>query len=409
MTTSNHKNNRSLPAGSTAGFTIIESLIAITILVLAVIGTTSAIQTGISSYIFSKDQIVAFYLAQEGFEQIRNIRDENRLEDESWLTGLAGDPSEPCNFGKACTVDPVQSNTAIECDGGVCPVLQQDSNTGFFGYNSDPDWNDTIFTRKIMLTEVSPTEISVEVTVDWSKGLVDRQFKARENLLNWQNSGPYVPPPPPSPPPTFVRSVGDGDTSFGFNIGSPSTNRLVVIIADDESTGNNLNNITVDGKGCTLITRADNSSGLGNHSEMWYCDEDNLGSSSGEVNISASGGDSGWAVHAILYVNVSQSGPTDFGLDNTSVDPTDTVTVTGIDVPARGLVVAGWANGYGGLTINSQTSPLVTRQNGPDPGSADLFSSSGVEATSQTNKTYSVTWSLIPNRSTGIVASWAPL
>ena len=66
------------------GFTIVESLVAISILVLAITGATSAIQTGISSYIFSKDQIIAFYLAQEGFEQIRNIRDENGLKKISW-------------------------------------------------------------------------------------------------------------------------------------------------------------------------------------------------------------------------------------------------------------------------------------------------------------------------------------
>ena len=56
------------------GFTIIESLVAISILVVVITGTLTAIQTGLSSYIFSKDQIIAFYLAQEGFEQIRNIR-----------------------------------------------------------------------------------------------------------------------------------------------------------------------------------------------------------------------------------------------------------------------------------------------------------------------------------------------
>ena len=59
------------------GFTIVESLVAIIILVLAITGATAVVQTSLSSYIFSKDQIVSFYLAQEAFEQIRNLRDEN--------------------------------------------------------------------------------------------------------------------------------------------------------------------------------------------------------------------------------------------------------------------------------------------------------------------------------------------
>jgi len=167
------------------GFTIIESLISITILVLAITGAVSAMRIGILSYTFSKDQVVAFYLAQEGFEQIRNIRDENGLKNIHWLTGISYLSSDPCYFGKACTVDPVASSLPIACSSpGNCPVLRQNQSTGFFGYDSS--WTPTIFKRQIILTSINSNEISVVVTVDWSKGLITRQFRARENLLDWQ-------------------------------------------------------------------------------------------------------------------------------------------------------------------------------------------------------------------------------
>lgn len=168
------------------GFTIIESLVAISILVLVITGVTSAIQTGISSYIFSKDQIVAFHLAQEGFEQIRNIRDENRLNNRNWLSGITQSSDDPCYFGSACTVDPVQSSVAIRCASGPgnCPALRQDASTGFFSY--DAAWPVSVFTREITLSSVDADEVAVTVMVNWSKGSVARQFKARENLLNWQ-------------------------------------------------------------------------------------------------------------------------------------------------------------------------------------------------------------------------------
>lgn len=170
------KNNR--------GFTIVESLVAILILTLVVTGALNAVQTGISSYIFSKDQIIAFYLAQEGFEQIRNLRDENALNQRPWLTGISTDANDPCFFGNACTVDPVNSAVPIKCGlPGTCPVLRQDTNTGFFGY--DPLWSATIFKREIVLTMINENEVSMLVTVDWSKGIVNRQFRARENILNW--------------------------------------------------------------------------------------------------------------------------------------------------------------------------------------------------------------------------------
>lgn len=169
------------------GFTIVESLIAISILILAVTGATVAIQSGISSYIFSKDQIVAFYLAQEGFEQIRNIRDENALAGRHWLDGLAEESGDPCYFGQACFVDPVNSTSAERCEQGVgqCPVLRQDENTGFFGYNVA--WTPTIFTREITLASVDEDELTITVRVTWNKGIVPRSFEAKENIMNWNN------------------------------------------------------------------------------------------------------------------------------------------------------------------------------------------------------------------------------
>lgn len=169
---------------STKGFTIVETLVAIAVLVAAVIGAMSAIQTGISSYTYSKDQIIAFYLAQEGFEQLRNIRDENNLEERHWLAGIAESSSDPCFFGEACTVSPVETTVAINCSApGSCPLLRQDPVEDFFGY--DAAWPETVFRREITLESVNSNEVSVTVTVTWSKGTAVREFTARENLLNW--------------------------------------------------------------------------------------------------------------------------------------------------------------------------------------------------------------------------------
>jgi prepilin-type N-terminal cleavage/methylation domain-containing protein len=167
------------------GFTIIESLVAISILVMAVVGAMTSVQTGLSSYIFSKEQIIAFYLAQEGMEQIKNIRDENNLDGEHWLAGIAQVPTDPCFFGEACTVSPVEETTAIRCPSpGSCPAIRQDPDNGFYGY--DVTWPETVFRREIQLESVNANEIAATVTIYWSKGIVNRQFRARENILNWQ-------------------------------------------------------------------------------------------------------------------------------------------------------------------------------------------------------------------------------
>ncbi|MBI1974665.1 MAG: prepilin-type N-terminal cleavage/methylation domain-containing protein [Candidatus Zambryskibacteria bacterium] len=161
------------------GFTIIESLVAMAILLAAIAGASAALQTGISSYIFSKDQVIAFYLAQEGFEQVRNIRDENALAGRDWLTGLSD-----CFSPNSCTVSPVENSNVAACGlFGTCPVLRQDTQTGFFGYNAL--WPPTVLKREIQLEQINGYEVSILVTIDWSKGTASQSFRARENIFNW--------------------------------------------------------------------------------------------------------------------------------------------------------------------------------------------------------------------------------
>jgi type II secretory pathway pseudopilin PulG len=161
------------------GFTLVETLIAISILILAVTGAFAAAQNGISSAIFSKDQIVAFYLAQEGVEHIRNLRDQNGIAGVNWLRGIAM-AGDPC-AGTSCKIDAV-AGTISSCGAGSCDQMLQNEE-GFYGYIGSIV---TPFTRTITVTPINNNEASITVVVNWSKGLVQRSFKARENILNWQ-------------------------------------------------------------------------------------------------------------------------------------------------------------------------------------------------------------------------------
>jgi len=200
-----------------------------------------------------------------------------------------------------------------------------------------------------------------------------------------------------------------GSLSTTVNIGTADTNRLVAVFAGSENdSGISLAGVTVDGKSCVSVAQAYNTNGVGNRTELWYCDESDLGSSNGTVTVAITGSGltaSYWAVHAIVYTGVSQSGPKDNGIDESSVTPTDTTSISGIDVSAGGVVVMGAHNGSGGISVSSYTSPLTERTTA-DPNSADGVTASGVESSAQTSKTYTATWASAPNRSSGVVASW---
>ncbi len=172
------------------GFTLVETLVAVAVLIMAVTGTLTAAQSGINSYIFSKNQIIAFNLTQEAMEQIRSMRDENGINGRNWLQGIASVNTDPCYFGKTCISD-VTSYTLTSCSGGIgsCSVLKQDAITGFYSYSSGVA---TVFKREIQISPVYPvgcsancTEISILVSITWSKGALSRQFKVRENLFSW--------------------------------------------------------------------------------------------------------------------------------------------------------------------------------------------------------------------------------
>ena len=187
-----HKKNKI--HASQHGFTLLEALIGISIVVIAITATFGATQSGLKSAIESRDQITAFYLAQEGIEYIRNARDTNTINSQPWLTGIAALASDPCFFGSACAVDAVKSasNPPQRCtqlSPFFCTNIRQDltvssATYGMYGYTtSAPAWTLTNFNRQIQLTSINANEIIVTVTMRWG---TNSSFVAKESLLNWQ-------------------------------------------------------------------------------------------------------------------------------------------------------------------------------------------------------------------------------
>ena len=58
------------------GFTLVETLIAIAIFTTSIIAIMSVLANGISNTTYAKNKMIASYLAQEGIEYMRNLRDD---------------------------------------------------------------------------------------------------------------------------------------------------------------------------------------------------------------------------------------------------------------------------------------------------------------------------------------------
>jgi len=176
------------------GFTLVESLVAIGILSLSIAATFTAVQSGIKTSIAAKDQITAFYLAQEAMEYIKNVRDVNALHSlsgsaTSWLTSMSAVAGDPCYFGNTCTIDsPTLSagSSFAKCSGsfGTCPNLYQDSVTGLYTQTAGSNPVATNFKREIQFTASGADSILVTIKISWSSEGVAKNFTVTGYVYN---------------------------------------------------------------------------------------------------------------------------------------------------------------------------------------------------------------------------------
>lgn len=158
------------------GFTLVETLVAIAILMIAIVGPFYSVQQAITASYISRDQLIASSLAQEGVEYVYFLRNNNYLAGNSWLTGM-----NSCTGTYGCAVDPTQ-NTVTACTAGGCAPLKL-STTGL--YTQSGNYPVTRFTRTVKIQTVSATEVHVTVTVTWLTEHNNYTVSINEELYNW--------------------------------------------------------------------------------------------------------------------------------------------------------------------------------------------------------------------------------
>lgn len=179
---------------------LIETVVAISLLMLALPAALTVASKSISLATYSRDQITAIYLAQEGIEIIRNLRDQNMLkivggtvESKKWTEGFFGGGS--CNAGaNGCRVDYGVGTIypRIErCTGASCSFVLNKSisgpYTGTYSHTVGTDWVPTPFSRFVRTSNVPGTsdEIQVVSTVTYKSRGIAKTVVLSENLTKW--------------------------------------------------------------------------------------------------------------------------------------------------------------------------------------------------------------------------------
>ncbi len=152
------------------GFTMIEVMTCITIIMIAFVAIFTLINDSMAFHDLAYSRLTASYLAQEGIEIVRNIRDTNYLNDRPWNTGLTkGDYQVQYD---STELEPYNNDR-----------LLLDSETELYNYNSGTP---TRYKRKINIKEDADYTITVTSIVSWSNRGGDFDIKVEDHLFDWQ-------------------------------------------------------------------------------------------------------------------------------------------------------------------------------------------------------------------------------
>ncbi len=184
-----HKNNLL----KNRGFTIVETLVAVAILMISIAGPLVVATKGLMAALVSKDQMIASYLAQDTMETIKNIRDNNLATSPTplpWDTDLGySNGLGQCsgNTGKLCDINSIDGNSWYGCAANDPCIIYYNNSTG---YTHDAgSATKTIFTRHYYFENITYTppssdpEVRVHVLIDWNEGTVPYQVHLTSQLV----------------------------------------------------------------------------------------------------------------------------------------------------------------------------------------------------------------------------------
>ena len=176
------------------GFTLIETLFAILIFSTALVSLMTIAGKGISATNTAREQVVAHYLAQEGLEVARNVRDTNFLATTAWDAGFSScTTTVPCKvvYGSGLQT-PTLAALGTPCNGvqAGSGCIVGTSNNSFVDFNGS---NPSAYTRIVTAVPVTPTppqtdpdEYMVSSTVRWTSKTIGRMVTLKTLVKKWQ-------------------------------------------------------------------------------------------------------------------------------------------------------------------------------------------------------------------------------
>lgn len=157
---------------------MIETLIAVAILMISIAGPLTIAQKGLMASVYARDQVTASFLAQDAMEYVKNRRDYNTKYgvETGWLTGFDQCIDDPC------VVDTLAGEIE-NSSGPVSEILYR----GPDGYTTDETAGPASqFSRRFFLisNEANDREYRAISEVSWNNGTVSNEVRLENQMFN---------------------------------------------------------------------------------------------------------------------------------------------------------------------------------------------------------------------------------
>ncbi len=158
---------------SKRGQTLIESLVALSLLTVGFLSIFALLGRSLSSSRASTESYTATYLAAEGIEVVRNLIDANGIQQRAWNSGFATAGDYEIEYN---------SNSLLS---NLGRFLSYSPTTNIYNYSGT---NPTHFKRILRVTPVGSDEIIINSIVSWiGQGGGSFTVNLEDHFLKWRS------------------------------------------------------------------------------------------------------------------------------------------------------------------------------------------------------------------------------
>ena len=172
-------------------FTLLETVVALAIIVSAIAGPFTLASRGVFSAKIARSKLIALNLAQEGIELARHARENNILNGFNWRgAGCAAGSTLGCvNLADGS----YQQDVFTAADGSTPPLnsnarlrIMDEITDAYYGVYSQNRGAQTPFTRVVTISTPGDDKMKVVSIVSWLEAGVSRRVELQEVMYNWR-------------------------------------------------------------------------------------------------------------------------------------------------------------------------------------------------------------------------------